>query len=78
MHAGSAWGGDHEAQPYRKDNRQPKNAESSRIVFPREEHNDWLFNTKWSALETHTYIGVTLYRLNRLYLETHTYIYIYM
>lgn len=34
------------------------------IAFPREEHTDWLFNTKLSALNTH--IKVTLYRPDRL------------
>lgn len=42
------------------------------IVFSREEHNNWLSNTKWAALKT--CIRVTLFRLRRLYLGIYTYI----
>ena len=45
--------------------RQLKNAESRGNSFPREEHNNWLSNTKWSALKIH--IHVTLYRLVMFY-----------
>lgn len=37
------------------------------VVFIREEHTDWLSNTKWSILKT--CIQVTLYRQNKLYLR---------
>lgn len=34
-------------------------------VFSRDEHTNWLPNTRWSALKTYT--GVTLNMLSRLY-----------
>lgn len=37
------------------------------MVLPREEHRNWFSSSKMSALET--YIQVTLYKLNRLYLR---------
>lgn len=37
-----------------------------------EEHTNWLPNTKWSVHKT--YIHVTLYRLNRLYLGMYLYL----
>lgn len=42
------------------------------VVFPREEHANWLFSDKQSAMKT--CIEVTLYRLNRLYLEISMYV----
>lgn len=36
------------------------------VVFLREEHNNLLFSAKQSSLKT--YIQISLYRLNRLYL----------
>lgn len=35
------------------------------IVFPKEEHTNWLANAKWSAFNIH--IQLTLYSLRRLY-----------
>lgn len=40
---------------------------AGKIVFYREEHTNWLSNTKWLALRR--YIQATSYRLNRLYLR---------
>lgn len=45
-------------------------------VFCREDHTNWLFPTKWSILKT--CIQVTLYRLNKLYLEIYLHTYTYM
>jgi hypothetical protein len=49
----------------------------SAIVFYKEEHPNWISNTKWSALKA-LYIQVTLYELSKSYLysseHTHTYI----
>lgn len=46
-------------QPYTKNHRQLRNAESRRSRLLREERTNWLSNTKWSALRTYT--QVTLY-----------------
>jgi hypothetical protein len=45
------------------------------IVFPREEHINWLSHTKWSALKIHK--QATLSSLSRLYLLS-MYIYIHI
>lgn len=44
------------------------------VAFPKEEHSNWLFGAKWSALKI--YIQVTLYRLNQLDLRIYMYIHI--
>ena len=53
-------------QLHKNSYRELKNARNGKIVFPRENKTNWLSNTEWSSLKT--YIQVTLYRLNRLYL----------
>lgn len=40
------------------------------LVLPREEHTNWLFSDKQSAQKT--YLQVTLYGINRLYLGIYT------
>lgn len=39
------------------------------VVFPMEEHANWLYNAKQSAIKT--YKQVALYKLNMVYLYMH-------
>ena len=63
-------------QSYTKSYRQL--SKSRTIALPKEEYSNWVITGKRTALKT--YMQVTLYGLNMLYLEIYMYaqIYIYM
>lgn len=63
-------GKDHEASTLHKEIQTTKNA-GEWGLFPREEHTNWLFNFKWSALQSILQtVRVTFRNIN---IKTHTY-----